>query len=255
MGDPSDQHQQPPADDATQDCTAVSDVPPMAPADDASTTSTQVPPGREWRRAVAHSSRQLSRTMARQAAAVSSTLAPVVRGAGDRMAAASPTTLLLVLLATLVTSSILAALTIEGGVGVTVTVLFIPVLSAAFGATAVRCIEERRQSQEQREHDRQDARARDQIERTLDYVDIKLTTALTQFGTERHNEAVIGMFQAKAATELYLGTASRPEPRPAQQSEPEDVDLVTQYRLAEFLTPPRSVGSQPDSAASRRSSA
>jgi len=186
--------------------------------------------------------------VARQAATVSSKLSPVVRRAGDRVAAASPTTLLLALLSVLVASSIVAALTFDSSLGVAATVLFIPMLSAAVGAITMRCLDDRRKSQAQREDAREEARALHQIEHTLDYVDAKLTTALTQFGTERHNEAVIGMFQAKAATELYLGTVHRPERSSSPEAEPENIDLVSQYGLAELLTP-TGVGSKSASAA------
>ncbi|MFZ0835335.1 MAG: hypothetical protein WAM92_20130 [Mycobacterium sp.] len=179
---------------------------------------------------------------------MSSKLSPVVRRAGDRVAAASPTTLLLALLSVLVASSIVAALTFDSSLGVAATVLFIPMLSAAVGAITMRCLDDRRKSQAQREDAREEARALHQIEHTLDYVDAKLTTALTQFGRERHNAAVIGMFQAKAATELYLGTVHRPARSSSPEAEPENIDLVSQYGLAELLTP-TGVGSQSASAA------
>ena len=198
---------------------------------------------------------QWGRTVARQAATVSAKLGPVVRGAGDRVAAASPTTLLLGVLAVLVIASIVAALAFRSSLGVAAIVLFIPTLSAAIGAVGMRCLDDRRKSQERNETAREETRALHQIEHTLDYVDTKLTTALTQFGTERHNEAVIGMFQAKAATELYLGTGSRPDRSSAPDSDDEGIDLVGRYGLAELLTP-GSVGRRADStAASDRSCA
>ena len=43
-------------------------------------------------------------------------------------------------------------------------------------------------------------------DRTLEYVDKKLALALNAFGTERHQQAVIALFQAKTAVELALGT-------------------------------------------------
>lgn len=44
------------------------------------------------------------------------------------------------------------------------------------------------------------------LQRSVQYVDRKLTLALTSFGTERHQQAVIALFQAKTAVELTLGT-------------------------------------------------
>lgn len=230
MGQPSDP--QLPAEDA---------CPERAPARDAAPTEPTP-------RAPSRPRPTLRRVLADQAATVSSKLGPLMGRAGDRVAAASPTTLLLALLGVLVTASIVAALAFDGSLGVAATVLFIPALSAAVGAIAMRSVEDRRAVLKQRENARDDAQSLRQIEHTLDYVDAKLTTALTRFGTERHNEAVIGMFQAKAATELYLGTANTSE-RPCQrESEPDDIDLVSQYGLAELLTP-RGVGEQAASTA------
>ncbi len=171
------------------------------------------------------------------------------------MAAASPTTLLLALLSVLAASSVVAALAFDSSLGVAATVLFIPTLSAAIGAITMRCLDDRRKSQAQREDSREQTRALHQAEHTLDYIDAKLTTALTQFGTERHNEAVIGMFQAKAATELYRGTAHAPERASSPEAEPETIDLVSQYGLAELLTPRGVGGEGASAAASNRSCA
>lgn len=44
------------------------------------------------------------------------------------------------------------------------------------------------------------------LKRSLEYVDAKLAVALTSYGTERHQQAVIALFQAKTAAELTLGT-------------------------------------------------
>lgn len=224
-----------------------SDTPPVDGDAHASAAPTPeaTPPSPDRTPAPPRPKRQWGRTAARQAAAVSSKLAPVVRGAGDRVAAASATTLLSGLLGALLISSVIAGLTSNGSLGVAATVLFIPMLSGVIGAIGMRCLDERRRAQAQLDNEREETRTLQQIEHTLDYVDTKLTTALTQFGTDRHNEAVIGMFQAKAATELYLGTDRRAEARSAPDSEAEGIDLVSQYGLAELLTP-RSVGSKSD---------
>ncbi|ANW68045.1 hypothetical protein BCA37_25205 [Mycobacterium sp. djl-10] len=44
------------------------------------------------------------------------------------------------------------------------------------------------------------------LQRSVEYVDKKLAVALTSFGTDRHQQAVIALFQAKTAVELTLGT-------------------------------------------------
>ncbi|MDY6997695.1 MAG: hypothetical protein SW019_13925 [Actinomycetota bacterium] len=242
MGQPSET--QPTADDERPGPAAAGDAPPPPAADAPPAPGTDAPPP-----ATPRPKPQWGRAAARQAAAVSAKLAPLARAAGDRVAAASPTTVLLGLLGLLVALSIAAALTFDSSLGVAATVLFVPVLSAAFGAISLRCLDDRRKAQVQREDAREDTRALHQAEHTLDYIDTKLNAALTRFGTERHNEAVIGMFQAKAATELYLGTDRQPAPKRTTEPESEDVDLVSRYGLAELLTP-RSVGGQDRTSAS-----
>lgn len=54
-------------------------------------------------------------------------------------------------------------------------------------------------------------RAGSDVERSVEYVDAKLAFALAAFGTERHQQAVVALIQAKAVTELSCGT-DRPEP-------------------------------------------
>ncbi|MBU8818807.1 hypothetical protein EB74_02640 [Mycobacterium sp. SWH-M5] len=44
------------------------------------------------------------------------------------------------------------------------------------------------------------------LQRSVEYVDKKLAVALTSIGTERHQQALISLFQAKTALELTLGT-------------------------------------------------
>ncbi len=45
-----------------------------------------------------------------------------------------------------------------------------------------------------------------ELQRSVEYVDKKLTFALNAFGAERHQHAMIALFQAKTAVELTLGT-------------------------------------------------
>lgn len=46
------------------------------------------------------------------------------------------------------------------------------------------------------------------LQRSVEYIDKKLAVALNSFGTERHQQAVIAMVQAKTAVELTLGSKS-----------------------------------------------
>ena len=48
------------------------------------------------------------------------------------------------------------------------------------------------------------------LQRSVHYVDAKLAVALSSFGTENHQQAVIALFQAKTAVELTLGTEQDP---------------------------------------------
>ena len=59
----------------------------------------------------------------------------------------------------------------------------------------------------------------------MGYVDRKLTLALNSLGSERHQQAVIALFQAKTAVELALGTEQDDSER---EAEPVHVDA---YRL------------------------
>ncbi|MEN4473646.1 hypothetical protein [Mycolicibacterium cosmeticum] len=48
------------------------------------------------------------------------------------------------------------------------------------------------------------------LQRSVEYVDQKLTFALNAFGAERHQHAMIALFQAKTAVDLTLGTEQEP---------------------------------------------
>jgi hypothetical protein len=48
------------------------------------------------------------------------------------------------------------------------------------------------------------------LARSVEYVDKKLTFALNAFGAERHQHAMIALFQAKTAVDLTLGTEQDP---------------------------------------------
>ncbi len=160
----------------------------------------------------------------RHAAAAQSTLTALARRTGAAIAGASPTTLTLAALGSLLVLSIIGSLAFQDALGITSAVLLVPILSAAIGAVAVRAVDGARIKPAAGE----DART---VERTLHYVDAKLSTAIGQFGTERHNDAVIALFQAKAVTELCLGS---------EQSEPlvADVPKPTQLRRAEHSDRP-----------------
>lgn len=69
------------------------------------------------------------------------------------------------------------------------------------------------------------------LERSVAYVDTKLTVALNSLGSDRHQQAVIALFQAKTAVELALGTEQDSDTR---DEEPVHVDA---YRLRPRIQP------------------
>ncbi len=183
----------------------------------------QPPPGSsapDWRRSVA---------------AASSKLAFMADRAGEAVAGASAMTLALVTLGSLLALSVIASLASQDALGIASAVLFVPVLSAGVGALGMRCFDIRRADRALHGESRRDMSSMDNLERSLGYVDAKLTTALGQFGTERHNDAVIAMFQAKAVTELYLPPED--EAGAAVELLPSQVTAPPHYPLADYLAP------------------
>lgn len=83
-----------------------------------------------------------------------------------------------------------------------------------------------------------------ELERSVTYVDKKLTLALNSLGSERHQQAVIALFQAKTAVELALGTERDGDDH---DDAPVHVDA---YRLRPRIQAgPRAVSSDADSLA------
>jgi hypothetical protein len=102
-------------------------------------------------------------------------------------------------------------------------VVVVPVCSITLGALGQRWYSGL--GTQQAEHTNAPATepATSELQRSVEYIDKKLTVALTSFGTERHQQAVIALFQAKTAVELTLGTeqdtASHDVPLPADGHE------------------------------------
>jgi len=159
-----------------------------------------------------------------------------VARAGDTVAAASPMTVAQFVLGFLLTVSIIGAVSFDDTLGVAATILFVPVLAAAMGALGMRSFDARRRDRAEREQAQNQEHATANLERTLDYIDAKLTSALDRFGTDRHNDAIVAMFQAKAATELCLGPVPPGPSRNPQPAEPAD-SIGGHQSLADFLTP------------------
>lgn len=95
------------------------------------------------------------------------------------------------------------AITLHDSLGLACIVVVVPVCSITLGALGHRWYAQQRAEAVQSPAAK--ASAAD-LQRSVEYVDHKLTVALNAFGAERHQHAMIALFQAKTAVELTLGT-------------------------------------------------
>lgn len=102
---------------------------------------------------------------------------------------------------------IVGAISLQTTLGLVCTVVVVPVCAATLGALGYRWFSGLGTARPQA-HAAEPAES--DLMRSVHYVDRKLTTALTSFGTEHHQQAVIALFQAKTAVELTLGTEDDP---------------------------------------------
>jgi len=101
---------------------------------------------------------------------------------------------------------VVGSIALHSSLGLICTVVVIPVCSIILGALGHRWYSGLgHQRTEQSDSAAVEPTASD-LQRSVQYVDKKLAVALTTFGTERHQQAVIALFQAKTAVELALGT-------------------------------------------------
>jgi hypothetical protein len=94
---------------------------------------------------------------------------------------------------------------LDNALGLICTVVVIPVCSIVLGGLGHRWYS-RIDAQPAHSDTPAAEPATSELQRSVEYVDKKLAVALTSFGTERHQQAVIALFQAKTAVELTLGT-------------------------------------------------
>ncbi|AQT82591.1 hypothetical protein B1R94_05745 [Mycolicibacterium litorale] len=100
---------------------------------------------------------------------------------------------------------IVGAIALDDTAGLVCTVVVIPVCAAILGALGQRWFSGIVGAPAQTGlHPAQPASS--DLHRSMEYVDKKLAVALTSFGTDHHQQAVIALFQAKTAVELTLGT-------------------------------------------------
>lgn len=119
--------------------------------------------------------------------------AGVLRGVARAFEAVPPALRRLIFMGVIVLSGIVGAIALHGPFSVVCIVAVVPVSSIAVGVLG------------QRWYGASAAPASD-LHRSVEYVDKKLTLALNSFGAERHQHAMIALFQAKTAVELTLGT-------------------------------------------------
>ncbi|WP_234790735.1 hypothetical protein [Mycolicibacterium wolinskyi] len=98
------------------------------------------------------------------------------------------------------------AIALDNALGVLCTVAVVPVCAGILGALGHRWYSRLGEETAQRTDARPAEPADSELQKSVEYVDRKLTLALTSFGTEHHQQAVIALFQAKTAVELTLGT-------------------------------------------------
>lgn len=112
----------------------------------------------------------------------------------------------LTMLGLLTLLGILGAIALPGTVGLVCIIVVIPVCSIALGALGHRWYGGL-ESQPVAHLESPTAGASvPELQRSVEYVDKKLTIALNAFGAERQQHAMIALFQAKTAVELTLGT-------------------------------------------------
>lgn len=101
---------------------------------------------------------------------------------------------------------LVGSIALPTSLGLICTIVVIPVCSITLGALGHRWYSGLGTQQAQPVDAPAAEPATSDLQRSVEYVDKKLAVALTAFGTERHQQAVIALFQAKTAVELTLGT-------------------------------------------------
>ncbi|WP_264006082.1 hypothetical protein [Mycolicibacterium sphagni] len=144
------------------------------------------------------------RSIATFVAAVARSVARAVQEAWQVFQAVPPAVRLFFVAGTLMLLGIAGAITLHDTVGLMCTVVVIPVCAGIIGALGHRWYSGLGADATRSTHAAEPAAS--DLQRSVEYVDKKLAQALTSFGTEHHQQAVIALFQAKTAVELTLGT-------------------------------------------------
>ena len=172
-------------------------------------------------RAVLNISRSLAGLVGRAARSGARTISRMWRA----LAAVPPAARLLFVASTLLLLGFVGALALEGTLNLLCTIVVIPVCSAVLGALGYRWYSGLGIDAAVEPRARPIQPAKSDLERSVEYVDRKLALALTSFGTEHHQQAVIALFQAKTAVELTLGTEQDLESYADMTMRPDDYGL------------------------------
>ena len=163
---------------------------------------------------------QFGRTAAMAAAGVVRFAGSVAKGLGRLVSwgwhtveQAPPAARLLFITGVLTLVSIAGSVALDDSLGLTCAIVFVPLCAVTLGAVGHRWYTGLTADQAA-------SHATSELERSVRYLDNKLTFALNSLDTEQHQQAVIALFQAKTAIELALGTeqsaiASQPDGVPA----------------------------------------
>jgi hypothetical protein len=101
---------------------------------------------------------------------------------------------------------VVGSIALHNSLGLICTVVVVPVCSITLGALGHRWYNGLGTQRTQQPDNGAAEPTTSDLQRSVEYVDKKLAVALTSFGTEHHQQAVIALFQAKTAVELTLGT-------------------------------------------------
>jgi len=133
---------------------------------------------------------------------------------------------------------VVGAITLHTTLGLICTVVVIPVCAGILGALGHRWylglgIDATR-------HTPSAEPTTSDLQRSVQYVDKKLAVALSSFGTDHHQQAVIALVQAKTAVELTLGTEQDPTSHVDLSLRPDDYALRPRIRAGSTSALPES---------------
>jgi hypothetical protein len=139
-------------------------------------------------------------------ASVARYCARIVRRLWRAIEAVPPTLQLFIVAGIVMLLGVVGSIALHNSLGLICTIVVVPVCSITLGALGHRWYGGLGNQPTQQTDNGAAEPTTSDLQRSVEYVDKKLAVALTSFGTERHQQAVIALFQAKTAVELTLGT-------------------------------------------------